>query len=344
MQGGFGGEVKRVSWRLPMMTSIVIGIQMTLGALVVGEDAGFACPDWPLCNGVLFPRPSGLVALELVHRATALLVVVLVAAVAMQAWRHRREDARLFRLSVWAVLSLLVQVVVGGLIVLVKAPGVTTTIDVLNSMYLLSLSVTIAMRLRPRAAARSRGPLADIHSGGPRVEAYRRLRPASRAFTGAVWASVTAGALFRHTGESEALFGRNDYLASHGQTAMPSLAEAHLMLGVHGVTGLCLFAAALFLAVRASRTKVLVPWAWGCVALVGVQAVLGILTLATALQLALATLHWTVASVLVACAALLQGLTAETVEDGARARQSGAETDEDGRRDGVAIVEPYPFR
>ncbi|WP_156040197.1 COX15/CtaA family protein [Alicyclobacillus macrosporangiidus] len=332
-----------MSWRLPMMTSIVIGIQMTLGALVVGEDAGFACPDWPLCNGVLFPRPSGLIALELVHRATALLVVVLVAAVAVQAWRHRREDARLFRLSVWAVSSLLLQVVVGGLIVLVKAPGVTTTIDVLNSMFLLSLSVTIAMRVRPRAVARSR-VVFDIHSGEPRVEAYRRLRPASRAFTGAVWAAVTAGALFRHTGESEALFGRDDYLASHGQTAMPSLGEAHLMLGVHGVTGLCLAAAALFLAVRACRTRVLVPWAWGCLALVGVQVVLGLLTLATALQLALATVHWTVASVLVACAALLQGLTGETAEDGARAFHSGADTDEDGHRDGVALVEPNPSR
>ncbi|SFU33433.1 COX15/CtaA family protein [Alicyclobacillus macrosporangiidus] len=332
-----------MSWRLPLITSIVIVVQMTLGALVVGENAGFACPDWPLCNGALFPSPSGLVALEWVHRATALLVVVLVAAVAVQAWR-RREDARLFRLSVWAVLSLLVQVVVGGLIVLVKAPGVTTTIDVLNSMFLLSLSVTIAMRLRSRAAACAGLPLNGVKSGEPRGEAYRRLRPASRAFTGAVWAAVTAGALFRHTGESEALFGRNDYLASHGQTAMPSLAEAHWMLGLHGLTALCLAGAAVFLAVRASRTRVLVRWAWGCLALVGAQAVLGILTLVTALQLALATLHWTVASVLVACAAVLQGRTAASVAENARARPSGADTDEDGRTDGVALAEPHPLR
>ncbi|MCL6515930.1 COX15/CtaA family protein, partial [Alicyclobacillus sp.] len=115
-----------MNWKVPLTASVVTAVQMTLGAVVVGTDAGFSCPDWPLCNGVLFPRLDGLVALELVHRGTALVVMALVGWFAVGALRQS-TDGRLRRLAWGVVASVGVQVVVGGLIVLTHAPGITTT-------------------------------------------------------------------------------------------------------------------------------------------------------------------------------------------------------------------------
>ena len=44
---------------------------IVLGALVRANDAGLACPDWPLCFGELLPRFDVKVAFEWSHRAIA---------------------------------------------------------------------------------------------------------------------------------------------------------------------------------------------------------------------------------------------------------------------------------
>lgn len=44
---------------------------MTLGPLVRAEDAGLACPDWPLCFGHVVPPYEYRVYLEFIHRVVA---------------------------------------------------------------------------------------------------------------------------------------------------------------------------------------------------------------------------------------------------------------------------------
>lgn len=62
---------------LPVVLGLLVPAQIVLGGLVAGSHAGLACGTWPSCNGAgWFPTWSGLVGLQVIHRATAYTVLV----------------------------------------------------------------------------------------------------------------------------------------------------------------------------------------------------------------------------------------------------------------------------
>lgn len=122
------GRLARVSGWLAGL----VFVQIVLGALVAGIDAGRAYPTWPLmAGGVLPPDPfqlqpvwrnffedAGLV--QFVHRTTAYLVAL--AALAVW-WRARRSPHAATRRAFDAMLAMLVlQIVLGIVTVLYSAP------------------------------------------------------------------------------------------------------------------------------------------------------------------------------------------------------------------------------
>lgn len=61
-------------------------LQLALGGLVSSNYAGLACTEWPTCNGgVWFPAWSGIVGLQLAHRAGAYVLFGLAAGLAWSA-------------------------------------------------------------------------------------------------------------------------------------------------------------------------------------------------------------------------------------------------------------------
>ncbi|MBX6353261.1 MAG: COX15/CtaA family protein [Thermoflavifilum sp.] len=282
-----------MSTALPLVTTVIIGVQMVLGGIVVGKDAGFVCPDWPLCDGQILPALSGPVLLELTHRFSALLVTVLVLWNGLRIW-IRYRDHRLLRWSaVGSVISLFLQVVIGGLIVLFKLPGATTTIDVANSMVLLGLYVVITQAVwRDGRRMAGRPVPAD-----PQLYA---LAPAAWTVFGTAAFAVVMGALFRHTGASEALYGRIDYLASHGQLVPPPAWFNEALLFIHILSGVMVACAAVWFLVAAVRQRRMVGLAVWLLACVVVQMALGITSLGTELALIPSTIHWGVAGLLMA--------------------------------------------
>ncbi|WP_099823195.1 heme A synthase [Oceaniglobus indicus] len=121
--------------RLSLLTGLVIGaafVQILLGALVAGIDAGRAFPQWPLmAGGILPPDPfvltpiwrnffedAGLV--QFMHRTWGYVLFILVIAVW---WRARRSPHHATRLALNAVLAAtVIQMLIGIAAVLYQAP------------------------------------------------------------------------------------------------------------------------------------------------------------------------------------------------------------------------------
>jgi cytochrome c oxidase assembly protein subunit 15 len=118
-------------WAMALMW--LAGIQMALGALVAGLDAGRGYTDWPLMSGRIVPEAMWALdpfwrnlfeneaTTQFFHRLTAylLLVVSLFAA-----WKYRRQDATLFPLFAALVAS---QAVL-GVVTLVHAAPLTLSL------------------------------------------------------------------------------------------------------------------------------------------------------------------------------------------------------------------------
>lgn len=89
---------------------------IVVGALVRANDAGLACPDWPLCHGEVVPTFDLKVAFEWGHRVFAGSISLGLLALSVLAWRDSRMRGRLA--LAWAVLA--TQIVFGGLTVLLS--------------------------------------------------------------------------------------------------------------------------------------------------------------------------------------------------------------------------------
>ncbi|MBX6395970.1 MAG: COX15/CtaA family protein [Alicyclobacillaceae bacterium] len=291
-----------MGYRLPLVTTIAIYVLMVMGALVVGLNAGFVCPDWPLCNGKLIPPLDGLVLVEYTHRLVAALVSVLVITVAVVAWIRRKQ---LDRLSKWlvgvAVICIGLQVSVGALIVVLVLPGAFTTIDVGVSMTLLGCFAALTVHrwrlVNGKGEVQAREDLDQAGSG--------RLYWATLATALVTFAEVIFGGYFRHSGAGEALFDRGTYLASHQQFIIPSKVWSTMLFVGHAMFGMLVAGCAVWLLAEALRMRWRVKIVAGYLVLVVVDMALGVLSYLLELDLAAVTAHWSAAALLVGVSALL---------------------------------------
>lgn len=117
--------------RVAAACAVFVFVQIVLGAVVRLTGSGLSCPDWPLCYGMLVPTPAKLAALpdigyayaqvmaEWIHRLNAAAIVgPLVLALAVLAWRRRREMPGLASTAGWALAMVAVQGLLGGITVL----------------------------------------------------------------------------------------------------------------------------------------------------------------------------------------------------------------------------------
>jgi NADH dehydrogenase len=132
---------------------------VTLGALVRAHGAGLACPDWPQCFGVWLPEMNLRIAFEWTHRlvagAVSLVFVALSAFVLLD--RTLRPAARAPIAATAGLLA--VQIVLGGLTVLLGLAPWTVTAHLLTGISFATAQVWTAAALADAAAPRPRPAL-----------------------------------------------------------------------------------------------------------------------------------------------------------------------------------------
>jgi len=139
-----------------LLVVVTFGL-MVFGASVRVNDAGLACPDWPLCFGEVIPTLDVGVAFEFGHRVLAGAVSLGFLGLVASMWRRRDVVPRLaFQLAGLAAVVLAVQIVLGGLTVWELLAEWTVTSHLLagNTFCLLLLLLTLALHEGRRPVAR----------------------------------------------------------------------------------------------------------------------------------------------------------------------------------------------
>ena len=145
---------RRAAWLLGL-----IGLQIMLGALVAGNDAGLVYNDWPLMGGRLIPADYAGASLwetlahspgavQFHHRLVAYLLTGIAVAVGLVAWRtsYLASETRLLALGV--ALAVLLQAGLGIFTLLAQAPLGLSIAHQVTAALVLTLAVAFAWRAR----------------------------------------------------------------------------------------------------------------------------------------------------------------------------------------------------
>jgi heme a synthase len=119
---------------------------MTLGAFVRASESGLGCPDWPACHGQLAAGGHHAM-IEEFHRWVATMLVVGVVALALMVFRGYRHERRVTRPMVWVLALLALQVVLGGVTVLLRNVSWTVVVHYGAAALLVASITLVAVRL-----------------------------------------------------------------------------------------------------------------------------------------------------------------------------------------------------
>ena len=166
--GAVGPSRPRLVRTLIPITLVGLFLLVLAGALVVGSDATFACPGWPLCSGTSGLLPSGsdsqLQAIQLLHRylvgVVSILVIALIAAI------MRGNDRGLRRWAWWLGGLFVGQILVGALQVWTLFP---TALRVLH----LAMAAAVWSSLVALAAYAALNPASERVVGEPIIQSAK---------------------------------------------------------------------------------------------------------------------------------------------------------------------------
>lgn len=141
------------SYYFSLITLFFTWILLIIGGLVNPMGASMACPDWyfiPTCNGLLLPPMEGGVLYEHGHRLVASLVGFSTLVLTCLCWRSNLVDRLTKKISLCALLLVIIQGTLGGITVLLNLSAFVSTLHLLCAMIFFSLLVFISFRLSPR--------------------------------------------------------------------------------------------------------------------------------------------------------------------------------------------------
>ena len=125
---------------------------MTVGAFVRASESGLGCPDWPACHGRLVAGGHHAL-IEEIHRWIASILVVGGVGLAVVVFRRYRHERRLTRPMILVLGLLALQVVLGGVTVLLRNVSWTVVLHYAGAALLVASITLVAVRLAFPAAA-----------------------------------------------------------------------------------------------------------------------------------------------------------------------------------------------
>jgi cytochrome c oxidase assembly protein subunit 15 len=155
--------------RLSVTTTALIYAQILIGATMRHANAGLAIPDFPLVFGGIVPRVwTPQIAIHYAHRLGALVAAAAIFATSGHVWYHHRDRQELRTPATLLVVLVLIQISLGGLIVLTKKDVAINTAHVVTGALVLATSLVLALRaqrIRFAETERSRDRVAAPVSG-----------------------------------------------------------------------------------------------------------------------------------------------------------------------------------
>ncbi|MBC7542169.1 MAG: COX15/CtaA family protein [Candidatus Sericytochromatia bacterium] len=130
-------------WTLSLLSVIAVYGQALLGVAVSSHYAALACPDWPLCNGMLFPPMGGAVGLQVIHRFGAYTVAGLVLALMLIA--RQSADPRIRRGTALAFGLVLAQITLGVVNVFLLIPPFLSGLHLATAVALWTTLITVTL-------------------------------------------------------------------------------------------------------------------------------------------------------------------------------------------------------
>ncbi len=138
----FGPSLARVT----IATTLVIYLQLVLGALMRHSGAGLAIPDFPLAFGKLIPPIlSKAVAIHFLHRIGAVMVSAAVIVVVVRAVRYYRHQTQVMKPALVLATGLVVQITLAAFTIWTKKAVIPTTAHVATGAFLLGISLYLAL-------------------------------------------------------------------------------------------------------------------------------------------------------------------------------------------------------
>lgn len=249
------------------------------GGMVTSTGSGLAVPDWPLSYGTLFPPMVGGIFYEHGHRLVAGTVALLTAGLALLAWRvEPRRWVR--RIALGAMATVLVQAGLGGLTVIFLLPvAVSVAHTAVANLFFCSI---VALALVTGPGWRNAQP-ATQRPGAGRLWLFTTVT---------VYVQVLLGALMRHSGAGLAI---PDFPLAFGRLLPPFTTWPVMIHFAHRVGALAVLLTAAVAIVGTHRrhgdTVAMTPPAVSLALLLPVQVLLGALTIWSAKNPLLTSVH-----------------------------------------------------
>jgi heme A synthase len=132
---------------LTLVTTIIIYVQIVVGAVTRHSGAGLAIPDFPLSFGQVFPPDvSPVIVLQFSHtRVGAFVVLILVNLLSFRVCQRYTEERALFWPAAVAALLVWVQCFLGILIIATNKAIVPTSVHVITGAALLASMLILTL-------------------------------------------------------------------------------------------------------------------------------------------------------------------------------------------------------